>query len=313
MMLSSPSHLCLQLLFATCTFVISEVYYIKPTTDYVCSVHDQPCVTLDDFVVNARGNLSSYMSLILLRGNHSLSLNFQVSFIEKFQISSHINSSWIICEESNKKFHSFNNITTVEIRNLRVLGCGGFRIKYVDNFSAENSIFLQNNFSYTKDAAMIAALFSTIEIWHCSFIRTYNGCIVGLSHCNLSSYHSIYNNNTAAILTMEESSIAAFDSCLFQNNKAAYGTFIHSNSSALIIQDSIWEHSIFQKNVSREFEYVIICLRCIAVIRETTINNTQSYAAEGSGVLLGLYSTISLCNCKFLYNSGKKKPVLDEI
>ena len=143
MMLSSSGPLCLQLLFATCIYVTSEVYYIKPTTEYQCSVHDQPCVTLDDFVINTRGqlkNLSSYMSLILLYGNHSLSLNLQVAFIEKFQISSQNNTSWIICDEPSKDFQ-FLNITAVEIRNLRILGCGGCKFTHIRNITAEGCIF----------------------------------------------------------------------------------------------------------------------------------------------------------------------------
>ena len=72
MMLLSLTPIFFQLLFAV--VVISEVYYIKPTRDYQCSVHDhdQPCLTLDDFISTHR-NLQFHTSLRLLPGNHSLS------------------------------------------------------------------------------------------------------------------------------------------------------------------------------------------------------------------------------------------------
>ena len=117
---------------------------------------------------------------------------------------------------------------------------------------------------------MIAALFSSVEVWHCSFSGSYNGSILILHHSNVSSYYSVYNNNTAAILVMENKSIAIFHSCLFQNNTAMYHTFVLSNASVLVIYDSLWEHNIFQKNTSslREHEFMIVCITCITVVMQ---------------------------------------------
>ena len=123
-LLVSPALIFLQLLSAI--FVICEVYYIKPTIEYQCSVHDQPCLMLDDFITNTSRNLNANTSLELklLPGNHSLSRHLQIWSIKKFQISSQINSSWIVCHEPNKEFQFFN-VTTIEIRDLKFLGCGG--------------------------------------------------------------------------------------------------------------------------------------------------------------------------------------------
>ena len=91
---SSGLVVLLQLLFVP--YVSSKLYYTKSTTDYQCSAYEQPCITLDDFVNNTRRNfrdLGTRMSVSLLPGNHSLSLNLQVAYFERFQIFSQSTSS----------------------------------------------------------------------------------------------------------------------------------------------------------------------------------------------------------------------------
>ena len=132
------------LLFNLAIGVISDVYYIKPTTEYQCSIHNQPCLTLEDFIVNiSRSTLyantmsSLELSVELLPGNHTLSRHLEVWSIRKFKVSSQINSSWIICHEPNKEFQFFN-ITTIDIRNLNFFGCGGCRFLRIGKFTAKS-------------------------------------------------------------------------------------------------------------------------------------------------------------------------------
>ena len=78
-----------------------EVYYIKSdsvnSTDQKCLTH--PCLTLNDFIVQTQWNLSNnnVTSLMFLPGNHSLDMDLNIGLTEKVFISSHVNTSWIIC------------------------------------------------------------------------------------------------------------------------------------------------------------------------------------------------------------------------
>ena len=132
-LLVSPALIFLQLLSAI--FVICEVYCIKPTIEYQCSVHDQPCLMLDDFIANTSRNLNANASLELklLPGNHSLSRDLQIWSIKKFQISSQINSSWIVCHEPNKEFQFFNVTTLFLVSKINYFCVqrGDFGLKHV--------------------------------------------------------------------------------------------------------------------------------------------------------------------------------------
>ena len=311
----------LLLLFNLAIGVITDVYYIKPTIEYQCSIHNQPCLTLEDFIMNTSRRLiantisslelnaelsSLELSVELLPGNHTLNRHLQVWSISKFQVSSQINSSWIICHEPNKEFQFFN-VTTIDIRNLNFFGCGGCKSLRIDKFTAKNCVFLQSDFSHATFGVILATN-STIEISHCSFIGTYHGSVIYLSHSELSSSHSIYRNNTASIIVLEKESIAVFDSCIFQNNSAVQFALVISNASIIVIQDNLWEHNGFQTqdhDPNRKFEFMFFCFGSAIILRDTTVeNNIQTYAAMG-GILMATYSDISLYNCTFKWNFGQ--------
>ena len=213
----------------------SEVYYIKPTTDYQCSIQNQPCLTLEDFIMNTSRSLNANtmssleLSIELLPGNHTLSRHLEVWSIRKFQVSSQINSFWIICHEPNIEFQ-FLDVTTIDIRNLKFFGCGGCTSLCIGKFTAENCVFLQSDFSHAE-LGVIHAVNNTIEISHCSFIGTYHGSVIYLFHSEFSSSHSVYSNNTASVMiALEKESLAVFDSCIFQNNSAVQFALVISNN-----------------------------------------------------------------------------------
>lgn len=298
------------LLLLPAVIVISEVYYIKPTRDYQCSIHNHPCLTLEDFI-NARRNIEAHTLLRLLPGNHSLSSNLQVVSIKTFQISSEINSSWIVCEEPNTEFQFFN-VTMIEIRNLRILGCNGCKVIQIHNFIAENCTFLQSNFSFFE-YAVIFAINSTIKLRHCSFTGTYQGGVFYLSNSEVSSNHSTFSNNTSTLFVLDKKNIAIFHSCKFQTNTAVRHALVVSNASIIVLHDCLWERNTFQnKNFSEKYEFLIHCIGSIIVIRETTINNNmQTYATTvAGGLLMAAYSDVSFHNCNIMHNYGQNYVVL---
>ena len=77
---------------------------------------------------------------------------------------------------------------------------------HIGKFTAENCIFLQTDFSYAE-FAVIYAMYSTIEIRHCSFIDTYLGSVLFLSHSEVSSSHCVYYNNTASLIILDKETL----------------------------------------------------------------------------------------------------------
>ena len=302
------------LLFNLAIGVISDVYYIKPTTEYQCSIHNQPCLTLEDFIVNINRSLNANtmssleLTVKLLPGNHTLNRRLEVSSIRKFQISSQINSSWIICHKP--KDFKFFNVTTIDIRNLNFFGCGQCKSLSIGKFTAENCIFLRSDLSLQADFGLIHAENNTIiEISHCSFIGTYHGAVILLGSSELSSSHSIYSNNTASLIAMMEG-IAVFDRCIFQDNTAVNFTLVAIVNASMVIQDSLWEHNNFQTqdhDPNGKYEFLIGCVGSAITLRDTTVaNNIQAsaHAAKG-GILMATYSDISFYNCTFDQNFGQ--------
>ena len=306
----------LLLLFNLAICVISEVYYIKPTIEYQYSSQDQPCLTLDDFIVNIsrslNANTSLDLSLKLLPGNHTLSRHLQIWSIRKFQISPQINSSWIICQAPIKDFQ-FLYVTTIEIRNLNFLGFGGCNLFHIGKFTAESCVFLRSEFSQAL-FGVILAMNSTVEIQHCSFIGTNYGSIIHLSHSEISSSHSVYNNNTASVLILDKETTAVFDSCVFQNNTAVQFALVISNASTIVIEDCLWECNNFQTpwpdrvhdtDPNRKFEFIILCIGSVVTVREIIIANNMQTNATMGGVLMATYSNISIHNCTIEHNFGQ--------
>ena len=94
-----------------------DVYYIAPSTASPCPSDLPTCFTLADFDV-----ISTNMTLILLRGNHTLDSELLIVNSRKFVMLSAVASSWINCERTG--FLTFVNVSDVEIRNLSFYGCG---------------------------------------------------------------------------------------------------------------------------------------------------------------------------------------------
>ena len=274
-------------------YVTCEVYFIKPTGDYLCST--QPCLTLNEFIVKPHRNLSMHTSLRLLPGNHSLNLDLQIQFLENISIFSQTNLSWIVCDQPRE--FQFLNVTTVRIRNLGFMGCGGNKVAYVSSFRVENCIFHRSHIVGTS--AVVHAGLSSVEIRHCSFINIYNGIIILALQSKVSNRYSIFHNNTATILISAKNT-AIFDKCIFTHNKAAPSAFIIANTSTIMILGSFWANNTFEKQPSEEYIAMIYSAGSILVVEGSTFAHTR----ETGGVLMAVSSAIFFHNSNFTHNSA---------
>jgi len=77
----------LPLLFLLTTCSGNTTYYLKPTSDTQCPAH--PCLTLSEYAQQPYPYGTSNTTLLLLPGDHTLTVNFTVENITDFEIRAH--------------------------------------------------------------------------------------------------------------------------------------------------------------------------------------------------------------------------------
>ena len=119
---------CLVMVSAVLSFLLLSTicaghttHYIKPTPSTPCPV--DPCFTLSDYVQQRRRNLTSNTTLLLLPGDHVLSVNFTVEDVSGFEILSLADGhqTRIVCQ--GLVGFSFRNISHVTMHGLRINSC----------------------------------------------------------------------------------------------------------------------------------------------------------------------------------------------
>ena len=99
-------------------------YYIKPTPSTPCPA--DPCFTLSEYALQPLHNLTSNTMLLLLPGDHMLSVNFTVEDVSTFEIWSFTSAdrhvTRIVCQ--GLIGFSFRNILHVAMHGVTVTSCG---------------------------------------------------------------------------------------------------------------------------------------------------------------------------------------------
>ena len=100
------------------------IHHIKPTPSASCAA--DPCFTLSEYAQQLPHNLTSNTTLLLLPGDHVLSVNFTVENVNRFKIlsSAHVDSheTRIVCQ--GLVGFSFTNISHVTMYGLTINSCG---------------------------------------------------------------------------------------------------------------------------------------------------------------------------------------------
>ena len=106
------------------------IHYIKPTPSTPCPA--DPCFTLSEYAQQCLHNLTSNTTLLLLTGDHVLSVNFTVENISGFEIlsSEDNDATRIVCE--GLVGFSFRNILHMEMYGLTINSCGKSAMIYND-------------------------------------------------------------------------------------------------------------------------------------------------------------------------------------
>ena len=260
-----------------CDLTVGKVYHITPAVDIPCPI--APCLTLTQFAANSKTYLNTSTVLMLLPGNHSLQLNFEIDNITSFEIrgsDSQFEASTIICTPSqNYGVSNFNiyNILQVYIHKIRYMGCTNFYavIGYL--------LVLQSDFSYksvTRETTL-EVVGSSVNITRCSFMNnsagggqratnragyTVGGAMV-VTESIIDISDSIFVGNSAesggAIYAEHGSTVSLFNSTFIENLVICFTPNIEVGSSchggSLYFEECTVNiyFSTFQSNVARAY------------------------------------------------------------
>ena len=122
----------LPLLFLSTTCSGNTTYYVKPTSDTPCPAH--PCLTLSEYAQQPYPYGTSNTTLLLLPGDHTLTVNFTVENITDFEIRAHFSPNarrhavMIVCQ--GLVGFMFRNISHMAVQGLTFNSCGKRQVAY---------------------------------------------------------------------------------------------------------------------------------------------------------------------------------------
>ena len=228
-MLLNIFHCLLWTLFveSCCTGLVSAAHKshsigIIPGEGVPCPM--EPCLTLSYFAKTSSDYLHSNITLTSSPGNHSLDLELSIMNIRSFAMlatSILTASTFIACEQFGKL--TFNTISQVHVKGLKFIGCGGSRVKKVDQFILSDCILLGLK---DKGSALELTNINAAYISNSSFIS--NNFSVGRH-----SYIGLHKITTGGPIIATHSSIKIMDS-LFKENKAEVGAAIFGDAGSNI-------------------------------------------------------------------------------
>ena len=249
-----------------------SIHYVKTTPDASCPA--DPCLTLSQYAQQPYHYLTSNTTLLLLPGNHVLSVNFTVKKVSDFEIRSALLSSpaesqvvKIVC----KGFvgFTFRNISKLAFHSLTFDSCGKGSVEYSR---------LTNSADYQTAYGIFVHSGEHTKITNCSFQENVSLDLRGsnsfMNNCRCS------NRNHTCI-------------CL--------GGGIHANTSILLFNGN----NSFRDNLA-EFGGGMFAYYSTVTFNgySTFRNNSAEVNAEG---LFVWHSTVNFSgNCTFTDSSAKQ-------
>ena len=182
------------------------IRYVKPTPDTPCPA--DPCLTLSEYAQQPHHYLTSNTTLLLLPGDHALSVNFTVENVSEFEIhasSSSPHAVKIVCQQLVG--FTFRNISHMTLHGLTFTSCG-------------------KGTTYTGSPTAGVSIYSAqdTEIADCSFQDSIGNALgVFNSSLNFTGSSTFMNNsanNTGGGFFALNSTLNFIGSSTFTNNSA---------------------------------------------------------------------------------------------
>ena len=286
----------LPLLLLSTICVGHTTHYIKPTPSTPCPV--DPCFTLSDYAQQRLHNLTSNTTLLLLPGDHVLSVNFTVEDVSDFEIlPADGHQTRIVCQ--GLVGFSFRNISHVAMHGLKINSC-----------SKHTAIF-----KFPTAYGVSLHLVLDISISNCSF-QDSGGTALGVFHSSLDlrgSNHFASNCRRCGGYTescfcrgggiyANTSTLTFTGSSIFRANSAAYGGAIYtiSNTSITFSGNSI----LGNNSVENDGGGIYAMSNTLITFNSNSIfwNNSAEY--DGGGIIAQNSILIFSGNSTFGNNSA---------
>ena len=218
-------------------FVKCELYYVKQSEHSSCP-YMESCLTLAQLTTNIHQYLGQNTTLVLLSGRHSLSETLLVTNVNQFELfaidygENHQNNNTVSIECTSNASLELMHCNHVNISHVIFIGCGGFVVDSVGEFSLNYSTFMRQR---VERSALIFNYVGEVNITHSYFVSNrgssctfYNPSIEDsfLKHCGGAIYattsniwieRSFFMKNMQAIFA-ELNTNMTFSTCTFEQN-----------------------------------------------------------------------------------------------
>jgi hypothetical protein len=209
--------------------------------------------------------LEDSLAFLFLPGNHMI--NGKLSFwdLDIFSMSSfNLETVNVTCSSQSGSFE-ISQTTTVLVRNLHIIGCGGIYIKNVSQFTLENTTFQGSStalvFNQTNEAYIV----------NCFFVN-----------CK-SSFYSSLNQSFGGVVVAFNSSIWLKDTT-FENNSADIGAVVYGQESNITTYNSnfIYNKAISQGGALATFKCLVHVTVCTFIGNGAVDEGSVIFTAESS-------------------------------
>jgi len=217
-------------------------HYVKSTSNTTCPA--EPCLTLSEYAQQPHHYLTSNLTLLLLPGDHFLSVNFIVENIRAVEICAQLFSptnnhpkSRVVCK--GLVGFTFRNVSTMLLDALTFKSCGKTTVEY-------DPITAYLTFSNTYGMSIISG--KDVKIVNCSF-KDSVGTALGVFNTNLHLHGNSFTNNCngpscmshgsgTSVFTITSTTFITGNET-FRNNSAEYGGQVTTEKSFLNFTQNI--------------------------------------------------------------------------
>ena len=233
----------LLVLLAYANLASGTVYFITSSQNISCP--QQPCLTLSQLADNSTRN-STNITLLFLPGNHNLNGKLSFTNLDSFSmLKCNVQTVTVTCTNQSGSFE-ISQTTTVSVKGLHIIGCGGIVIELVNHFALENTTFQgTGNFGtalgmyQTSEACIVSCFFINGKGSFYSFQpqTTFGGAIVSF-HSSIWVEDTIFKRNSAdfgAAIYAKESNISTNNSKFLYNTAFYEGGVLDVNSCSIHI------------------------------------------------------------------------------
>ena len=276
-------HAFLTVFLVHANFASGHVHYITPSHNLSCP--QQPCFTLSELAADSNLSRTTNVTLLLLPGNHHLNHELVISDANNVSVTKLGGSVFVRCTSQSGRF-KISRTTTVSIKGLHFMGCGGNLVTQVNRLTIEDTIF-----QGIEGSGTALVLNGTVEanIVTCSyFCNTIGSTIQGFE----VSTFDMSETRTAGGAIIATQSNALIYNTIFEGNSAHFGTSIYVGKRSNVSINNSQFFNEASTSGSSGFGVLFVDQDCSVQVSNSTFNNNKA----GYGVISSFGGTVVINN-----------------